>query len=112
MEAAVTEMHGRQDALLPGVFAEAEETTDTDGAVEWRRWELEDRPGVPVVNARAEAGEVELGAPPPDPDQLRRSRPCHPGGGRRRAAAAAGTARNTVHLVLWTWRTQWIAFRS
>jgi hypothetical protein len=76
--AAFTEMHALQDALLPVVFSEAEETTDTDGAVEWRRWELEDRSVVLVVNARAEAGEVELGELLPDADELRDYRTCQP----------------------------------
>jgi hypothetical protein len=76
--AAFTEMHALQDALVPVLFSEAEETSDTEKGLEWRRWQLEDRYVLLVVNARSKTKEVELGELLPDGGTLRDYRSCQP----------------------------------
>jgi len=58
--AGYTEMHEIQDALVPVLFSDAEETASTSSGVEWRRWNLGTRSVALVVNARAEDDEVDL----------------------------------------------------
>jgi hypothetical protein len=74
--AEYTAMHALQDALTPVLFSAADESSGTDEGVEWRRWDLDDRSVVLIVNARAENDDIDAAELLPEADQLRHYQSC------------------------------------
>jgi hypothetical protein len=58
--AAFGAMHALQDSLKPVLFSAATETADTSEAVQWRRWDLDDRTLLLAVNVRPTAQTIDL----------------------------------------------------
>jgi hypothetical protein len=74
--AAYTIMHALQDDLVPVSFSNAEEEAITSGGVEWRRFDLNGRSVVLLVNARATAVEVYVEDVLPDANTVRAYQTC------------------------------------
>lgn len=58
--AAYAEMHQLQDRLIPVLFSRAEVSSGVQGGLHWRRWTLDGRAVVLVVNSRAEPDSINV----------------------------------------------------